>query len=454
MKPTFLCLALSCLSLMSFSQHASTYLVAESTGSRSVSGIEWTEGLTWQQVKQKAKKENKYIFIDCYATWCGPCKQMDKDVYSIDSVGDFLNDKFIAVKLQMDITKNDDGSVRNWYKTAKEMGVKYRIAAYPSYLFFTPNGEVATKQTGYKDPGSFLQMARDATDPSKHYFVLLKNYKKGRLDHAGTASLIKMAKQIGDTADYRQLINSYYVHLKSQPHDKLYTKEKIEFIASTITRSNEVLFVMFYPDGSAVDKVMGKVGYARKVVDGVITKEKVNPILRAADAVEHKPDPDWDEIYQTIAKDYPRDYADRNVYDAKISWYSATGRMGKFAKAINDKFERFPPDTSSNGEDFRLNNVASIIFMNVQDTAELKRTINWMTGVVRRGQRAPGEHREYGPYYMDTYANLLYKIGEMSEALQWQELAIAKGREIGIAKGAMEAIEANLNLMKKGEPTW
>src|SRR6266540_4082157 len=54
-------------------------------------GIKWVTGLTWQQVKQKAKAENKYIFLDIFTTWCGPCKMMEKNVYSNDTVGDFFN---------------------------------------------------------------------------------------------------------------------------------------------------------------------------------------------------------------------------------------------------------------------------------------------------------------------------------------------------------------------------
>jgi thiol:disulfide interchange protein len=43
-------------------------------------GINFENNLSWEQVKEKAKAENKYIFVDCYATWCGPCKAMDKEV--------------------------------------------------------------------------------------------------------------------------------------------------------------------------------------------------------------------------------------------------------------------------------------------------------------------------------------------------------------------------------------
>ncbi len=36
--------------------------------------IHFENGLSWEQIKEKAKAEHKYIFVDCYATWCGPCK--------------------------------------------------------------------------------------------------------------------------------------------------------------------------------------------------------------------------------------------------------------------------------------------------------------------------------------------------------------------------------------------
>lgn len=35
---------------------------------------------TWEEVKEKAAKENKPIFVDAYTTWCGPCKWMAKNI--------------------------------------------------------------------------------------------------------------------------------------------------------------------------------------------------------------------------------------------------------------------------------------------------------------------------------------------------------------------------------------
>src|ERR1700722_17146958 len=78
--------------------------------------IKFVQGLTWDQINEKAKKEHKCIFVDCYATWCGPCKDMDKNVFTDNKVGETFNDKFICVKVQMDKTPNDDKQTKeNWY---------------------------------------------------------------------------------------------------------------------------------------------------------------------------------------------------------------------------------------------------------------------------------------------------------------------------------------------------
>ena len=36
------------------------------------SGIHFEHTLTFNQIQAKAKAEHKYVFVDCYASWCGP----------------------------------------------------------------------------------------------------------------------------------------------------------------------------------------------------------------------------------------------------------------------------------------------------------------------------------------------------------------------------------------------
>src|ERR1700722_11332866 len=82
-------------------------------------GISFQHNVPWQTLLQKAKAEKKYVFVDCYASWCGPCKVMDKYIYSNDSVGRLMNDNFISVKIQMDSTGKDEKDIQNWYTEAK-----------------------------------------------------------------------------------------------------------------------------------------------------------------------------------------------------------------------------------------------------------------------------------------------------------------------------------------------
>ena len=48
-------------------------------------GIQFEIG-SWKEVLQKAKQENKLIFVDLYTTWCGPCKKMEITSTRISSI--------------------------------------------------------------------------------------------------------------------------------------------------------------------------------------------------------------------------------------------------------------------------------------------------------------------------------------------------------------------------------
>src|SRR5688500_1947651 len=99
-------------------------------------GISFESNLTWAEVKQKAKIENKYIFMDCFATWCLPCKQMDKEVYPNDTIGAFVNSNFISIKIQMDTSTSDGDDVKKKYKEASSIQREFKVSAFPTFLFF------------------------------------------------------------------------------------------------------------------------------------------------------------------------------------------------------------------------------------------------------------------------------------------------------------------------------
>jgi thiol-disulfide isomerase/thioredoxin len=59
-------------------------------------GVQFEHNLNWAAIQAKAKAENKYIFMDCFTTWCGPCRYMSAKIFPQKESGDFMNDKFVS----------------------------------------------------------------------------------------------------------------------------------------------------------------------------------------------------------------------------------------------------------------------------------------------------------------------------------------------------------------------
>lgn len=114
-------------------------------------GIEFHHG-NWDEALARAKAENKLIFLDIYATWCGPCKLLKKKTFSDESVGSYYNDKYINVALN---GEEGDG---------KLLAQQYAIKGYPSLLFINGEGKLVAKSAGYVSPEDFLDMGKQIDD--------------------------------------------------------------------------------------------------------------------------------------------------------------------------------------------------------------------------------------------------------------------------------------------------
>ena len=84
-----------------------------------------------------AKKEKKMIFVDCYTSWCGPCKMLAKNIFTQDSVADFYNANFIC--FQIDMEKGE----------GPELARKYGVAAFPTLLYVDKDGMLKHCVVGY-----------------------------------------------------------------------------------------------------------------------------------------------------------------------------------------------------------------------------------------------------------------------------------------------------------------
>lgn len=40
------------------------------------------QNLSFSEALKKAGMENKLLFVDCFTTWCGPCRMLSKHVFT------------------------------------------------------------------------------------------------------------------------------------------------------------------------------------------------------------------------------------------------------------------------------------------------------------------------------------------------------------------------------------
>src|SRR5882724_11589626 len=110
-------------------------------------GINFFQG-TWKEAVARAKEEKKCLFLDAYASWCGPCQAMEKEVFTKPEVGDYFNQKFVAIRIDME---KGEGL---------ELAKKFSsIDGYPSLLFFT-GGHLAKTVLGSRTAEEFLEEAK------------------------------------------------------------------------------------------------------------------------------------------------------------------------------------------------------------------------------------------------------------------------------------------------------
>lgn len=125
------------------------------------------EQAAWSKLLEKAKKENKLIFMDCYTSWCGPCKRLASQVFTQKEVGQFFNEHFINTKYDMEVEEG---------VTLKE---KYGVTAFPTLLYINAEGEVVHRTVGGMPDKKLLEQAAIAMDPQKNFSGLQKRYEAG-----------------------------------------------------------------------------------------------------------------------------------------------------------------------------------------------------------------------------------------------------------------------------------
>jgi len=114
----------------------------------SSTGIVWR---TYAAGLEESAASGKPVYVDLYATWCVPCKQMDRVTFQDDSVRQLLLSAYIPVRIDIDTRQFDDTLKATW-----------RLRGVPTSLIVTAGGSVIGRRTGYQDPRRMLAWLSDS----------------------------------------------------------------------------------------------------------------------------------------------------------------------------------------------------------------------------------------------------------------------------------------------------
>lgn len=126
---------------------SSLYLSSSYTEAPYKKGIRFYKG-SFEDALAQAKEENKPVFIDFYATWCGPCKELKRTSFKDSKVGDYYNEHFINVSIDAESKEGID--IARYYK----------VASYPTLVIADYNGRKLTSTTGFKKPYILINFGR------------------------------------------------------------------------------------------------------------------------------------------------------------------------------------------------------------------------------------------------------------------------------------------------------
>ncbi|QXU39901.1 thioredoxin fold domain-containing protein [Pedobacter sp. D749] len=398
------------------------FLLLPFIGSAQVKGTHFEHGLSWQQVKEKAKKENKFLLVDCFTTWCGPCKYMASTIFPQEKVGEFFNKNFVNVKVQFDQTKNDSEEVKSWYANAQSMSKEFKVNAYPTFLIFSPQGELVHRIVGGGEADEFIARAQMALNPETQYYTLLKKSESGNPTPETLKQLAVSAEAAYDEENSEKFANAYIDTQKD-----LYTKENLEFISRYVRSTKSKGFELMLKDPEKIDAILGK-GKSNKILSTIILEENIYPALR-------KPNVNIDSLVAAVQAKYPKVDINEPTDLIKIQIFQTEKKWDKFQPAVLSYMKKYGTEVTAE----MLNSFAWTVFENCKDPDCIAEALSW-------SKRSVDETHSKEPSYIDTYANLLYKLGKKDQAIAMQQKAVDL-----VAAENKAQYQVTLEKMKKGK---
>ncbi len=279
-------------------------LIFSFLSSLSAQGIEFFHG-TWAEAQEKAKSEEKLIFVDAYASWCGPCKRMAASVFPQEKVGSFFNANFINLKIDMEKPENS------------EFAGKYPVSAYPTLIFIDANGKIVQKAVGAKDADQLLEFAQKVLGRADKSADYEKQYAEGNRDPKFLLDYIRALNAAGKPS--LKITNEY---LATQTD--FTTDVNLQFLYEGTVEADSRVFDLLVKNQSKTVALLGE-----EKVSARIEKACRNTVKKA---IEFKSEELLGEAKTKMKTALPA-RADAFGYEADMQYYAATKDPKNYLKA-------------------------------------------------------------------------------------------------------------------------
>lgn len=350
------------------------------------------EDSNFTAILAKAKKENKLVFVDAYASWCGPCKLMVKNIFPLQSVGDYYNSHFINAKIDMEKGEGIG------------LAKKYNVKAFPTYLFINGDGEEVHRTLGYVEEADFIQFAKDAGDPNKRLAALKQKFESGEKDPEFLKNLAGLT--IYNDAEFAGKVLERYFNGKTN-----LDQEDIQILLAGTQSSESALYKIFQNKKAEIIKILPAEKY--EAIDKNI---KLNTIVKKSYNADTKT---WNDSYfiTESTKFLSKDEAEKLLKRAKSSRALKNKDIPTYEKLTLELYK--DPSSASSEE---LNSLAWNYFENVSNKSSLEKAVTWAQESVKKNENFANT---------DTLANLYNKIGDKKNAKLWAEKSVQLAKTTG-----------------------
>ena len=373
MKKHILLVSFLCLILSVFSQ-----------------GINFFHG-SFSEALEKAKSENKLVFIDCYTSWCGPCKMLQSNVFPMENVGEFYNTNFICYKVDCE------------KEAGPEICMRYNVIAYPTMHFIDPStGKSVYKTMGYQDGNALIEQGKKAMGGSSNLLREFQSkYQNGDKSADNLYGLVTQLAKNGLPFD--TYLKEYLATQKSEDL-KMEKNEKLIFEMTTTINSPAITYFQGFKQ-YYIDKY-GAESYERRV-------EQI--AYRSVKEAGQKMDKQMFTATISFVKNNNISRAEEVVLRESMQFYRAINDMVNYDVAATKYIKQY----KKNDARF-ITEISTVYEQTITNPKLIVKAINWMQTSTKLESK----------YYNNiVLAQLYYKLGKRDEAYIIAQIALELGKK-------------------------